>query len=75
MTCKPIIGINTDFRQAERNKPAFSYLAAGYFRSITAAGGIPVIIPPIDDRDSICTILEHLQGFLMIGGRGLGSSQ
>ena len=71
MTCKPIIGINTDYRQAERNKPAFSYLAAGYFQSISAAGGIPVIVPPMEDPESIQTILNHLQGFMMIGGADL----
>ena len=71
MTCKPLIGINTDYRAAVRSTPAFSYIAAGYFQSIFAAGGIPVIVPPMDDADSIHTLLNQLHGFMMIGGADL----
>ena len=71
MSRKPIIGLNTDYRPADRNKPAFSYLAAGYFQSIYAAGGIPIILPPMDDAESISAALDHVQGFMMIGGGDL----
>ena len=75
MTCKPIIGINTDYRQADRNKPAFSYLAAGYFQSIAAAGGIPVIIPPMDDPESISTGSRPSARIHDDRWRGLGSQK
>jgi len=71
MSNKPLIGINADFRAAVRSTPAYSYLAAGYFQSISAAGGIPMVIPPMDDPDSISQALDHLQGFVMIGGADL----
>jgi len=71
MSNKPLIGINADFRAAARSTPAYCYLAAGYFQSISAAGGIPLVIPPMDDPESISQALDQLQGFVMIGGADL----
>ena len=71
MTCKPLIGINADYRAAARNTPAYSYIAAGYFNSVISAGGIPVILPPLDCEESIQAALEPLNGFIMIGGADL----
>lgn len=67
----PLIGINADFRAAARSTPAFGYVAAGYFQSVIAAGGIPVVVPPQADADSVHTLLDALSGFIMIGGADL----
>lgn len=71
LVTKPIIGINCDFKAADRSKPGFAYLAAGYFQSILSAGGIPVVVPPMDDPESIARVLDHVEGFMMIGGGDL----
>lgn len=71
MTCKPLIGLNADFRSAARRVPAYGYIAAGYFEAVIAAGGVPVIMPPMDDAESIRTLLDRLNGFIMIGGADL----
>ena len=71
MPCKPLIGINADFRAAARSTPAFSYLAAGYFQSIISGGGIPVVIPPLDDPESVAAVLDQVNGFMLIGGADL----
>jgi putative glutamine amidotransferase len=71
MSCKPLIGLNADFRNAARQTPAFSFIAAGYYNAIIAAGGIPVIVPPLPDEDSIQAVLDKLNGFLLIGGADL----
>ncbi len=68
---KPIIGINADFRSQSGNQPAFSVVTAGYFDSITRAGGIPVIVPPLESDDDINAILDKLDGLVMIGGADL----
>ena len=68
---KPVIGINCDFKAAERNKPGFAFLAAGYFQSIVSAGGVPMVIPPLPDEASVTQVLDHLDGFMMIGGGDL----
>ena len=35
MRKKPLIGLNADYRSAKKDSPAFSYLAAGYYDSIS----------------------------------------
>ena len=35
---------------------------------IVRAGGIPVLIPPVDDKDVIINTLEQLDGLLLSGG-------
>lgn len=71
MTSRPIIGLNADFKSVAHNQPAFSYVAAGYYDSILAAGGIPVILPPIADEDAICQLVERLDGCVLISGADL----
>lgn len=71
MHCKPLIGLNADYRAAGTDSSAFAYLASGYFDCITEAGGIPVIVPPMDNEDDINSILDTLQGFVMVGGQDL----
>ena len=68
---KPIIAINADFRGVTHNQAAFSYLAAGYYDAISAAGGIPVILPPSLDDDALAQFLEHVDGCMLVGGGDL----
>lgn len=68
---KPVIGINTDFRRAQGNQPAFTYVASGYYDCVVAAGGVPVLLPPLEDEDDINSLLDRLDGVVMIGGADL----
>ena len=68
---KPIIGINADFRSQAGSQPSFSVITAGYFDCITRAGGIPVIVPPLESEDDMCQLLEKVDGIVMIGGADL----
>jgi putative glutamine amidotransferase len=71
MAHKPLIGLNCDYRGAHQGTPAYCYLAAGYFDSIVNAGGIPVLMPPTTDFDSIERTLDMLDGFVLVGGGDL----
>lgn len=71
MLSKPLIGINADYRSAKGNQPALSVLTAGYYDSVLRAGGIPVIVPPMDNEDDISAVLDRLDGFLLVGGADL----
>ena len=71
MSKKPLIGLNTDFVAETHDRPAYSLAAAGYFDQITAAGGIPLMVPPMEDPDDISAVLDQLDGFVMVGGRDL----
>ncbi|MFV1965016.1 MAG: gamma-glutamyl-gamma-aminobutyrate hydrolase family protein [Pirellulaceae bacterium] len=70
MSFRPFIGLNTDFRSGKKDSPALSYVCAGYFDCILAAGGVPVIVPPVDEAALGC-ILEQLHGFVLVGGHDL----
>ncbi len=59
---QPVIGITGNY--GEQN----CKLAEGYYKSIQQAGGVPVIIPPLADTDSIINTLEHIDGLLLSGG-------
>lgn len=71
MERKPLIGVNADLRPPRKDSPAFCYLCAGYPDSIVKAGGIPVILPPLDDENDLSTLLDMLDGVVLIGGADL----
>lgn len=68
---KPVIGVNADYRSARKDVPAFSYLAAGYFDSIQKAGGIPVVLPPLEEQEDLDRLLDLLDGVVLVGGSDL----
>ena len=59
---KPVIGITANYDEAT------SRIAEGYYESVVAAGGTPVIIPPVADKDVIINTLGHIDGLLLSGG-------
>lgn len=71
MSEKPLIGMNADYRIANRDGAAFTYVASGYFDSITKAGAIPVILPPLTEDDDIERVLDRLDGVVLVGGPDL----
>lgn len=71
MVSKPLIGINADFRSAKKDTPAFSVISAGYYDSLTKAGAVPVIIPPLADEDDLARVLDVLDGVVLVGGADL----
>ena len=71
MVRKPLIGLNADYRPSRKEGPALSYVAAGYYNCIQASGGIPVILPPMEDKADLSRVLDLLQGFVMVGGGDL----
>src|SRR2546423_14474542 len=71
MNSKPFIGINADFRSAQGDKPAFSYLASGYYDAISEIGGLPLLIPPLEEDDDLNVVLDRLDGVLLVGGADL----
>ena len=58
----PVIGISGNFRDGDCT------LAQGYWESVSAAGAIPVIIPPVDDPEGIVSLIDGLDGIVLSGG-------
>ena len=71
MHCKPKIGLNADFRPARKDAPVYTFVVAGYYDCILRAGGLPVLLPPLDDQEDIECLLDTLQGFVLVGGQDL----
>ena len=71
MRKKPLIGLNAEFRNSKKDSPAFSFVAAGYYDSILAVGGMPVILPPLLEADDMNRVLDTLDGFVLVGGNDL----
>ena len=61
----PVIGITGNFSEGNLT------LAPGYYTSILKAGGIPFIIPPVDETNSLINSLNALDGLLLTGGYGV----
>lgn len=59
---RPVIGITANYGEQT------SKLADGYYKQVLAAGGTPVIIPPLCDRDALLTTLGCIDGLLLSGG-------
>ena len=62
---KPIIGITGNYGELTCK------LAETYYKSVWKAGGVPIVIPPLSDTDSIINTLEHLDGLVLSGGADL----
>jgi len=71
MQCKPLIGVNVDHRGASGDRPAYSILCAGYCQGISAAGGIPVMLPPLEHERDLRCVVDRLDGFVLSGGPDL----
>lgn len=76
---RPLIGVTTsEVRPAERvtplpeGEPRGREMALGlpYLRGLEAAGGLPVVMPPLDE-DAIEPLLDRLDGICLSGGPDL----
>jgi putative glutamine amidotransferase len=65
---RSFIGINADFIAAGKNTTAHARVNAGYFDAVVAAGGYPLIFPPIAQDVDIDVFLDRLDGFVLTGG-------
>ena len=59
---RPVIGITANYVDGDAT------LRDRYYSLVVRAGGIPVIIPPVDDKDVIVNTLDHIDALLLTGG-------
>lgn len=59
---KPVIGLTGNFAEGETR------LVERYYKGIVEAGGVPVVIPPLADKDVIINTLDSLDGLMLTGG-------
>lgn len=68
---RPRVGINADFVAAGKTTVPHVRLHAGYFEAVLAAGGLPIILPPVGQEKEIDAMLELLDGVVLSGGLDL----
>lgn len=65
---RPVIGINADYFNAGKTYSAHARVNAGYFDAVYAAGGLPIMLPPIGKEPEIDALLDRCDGILLTGG-------
>ncbi len=58
----PIIGITGNYEDLTCK------LGKGYYQSVIAAGGVPLIIPPSADKEVLMNTLDHIDALILSGG-------
>lgn len=61
-THRPVVGITANYTEGD------AALRDRYYMQVVRAGGIPVIIPPVADKDVIINTLDHIDALLLTGG-------
>ena len=59
---QPLIGLTANFWDGDASLRDYYYL------QVVKAGGTPVLIPPVDNKEVILNTLEHIDGLLLSGG-------
>lgn len=59
---RPVIGITANYNDGN------SMLADGYYKKVVAVGGVPLLIPPLDDTDAIINTLDRIDALILSGG-------
>ena len=59
---QPVIGVTANFSDGN------CCLADGYCTSVLKAGGVPLVIPPYEEKDALLCTLDQLDGILLTGG-------
>lgn len=65
---RPLIGLNTSLMDMDAPLKAKAVCHLKYIDAVMIAGGVPILIPPFEDRSMIDEALAKLDGFCLIGG-------
>ena len=65
---RPVIGITSVYEWDEQKKTASTVVNFAYVRAVAENGGVPVVLPTIDDEEILRRYLEELDGLVLVGG-------
>jgi putative glutamine amidotransferase len=68
---KPLIGICSDLVISKKDKKPKAVIDCGYIDGIFAAGGVPLVIAPMEREEILEEYMERVDGLLMTGGGDL----
>lgn len=67
-TSRPVIGLNASVSHGGSVAKGAMTVGLAYVDAVVRAGGIPLVIPPLESEDLLEAALEPLDGFCFIGG-------
>jgi len=65
---RPLIGITSVYEPVREKTPAKTTMRFAYATAVADNGGVPVILPTIDDEQILRKYLKVLDGLVLIGG-------
>lgn len=68
---KPVIGISTNYLTVESGKflgMERVYVNKDYVDAVIKSGGIPLLLPPVDDSQTVVETVSLCNGFILSGG-------
>jgi len=65
---KPLIGLNCSLLVLEDGKTKISRIGSNYYNAVKSAGGIPILIPVLDNKEDMKRVLRTIDGMIFIGG-------
>jgi putative glutamine amidotransferase len=67
-TARPVIGITSVYEWDEQKKTASTVVNFAYVRAVAENGGVPVVLPTIDNEEILRRYLKELDGLVLVGG-------
>ncbi|MCX5647026.1 MAG: gamma-glutamyl-gamma-aminobutyrate hydrolase family protein [Phycisphaerae bacterium] len=64
----PLIGITSVYELAKGDKSAQTTVGFAYVRAVAENGGVPVVLPTVDDERILQRYLGTLDGLVLVGG-------
>jgi putative glutamine amidotransferase len=65
---RPVIGINMAVPDQEKTKNTTLSIQSAYVDAVLAAGGTPILLPPVMDLDMVPVYTDMVDGFVFVGG-------
>jgi putative glutamine amidotransferase len=72
---RPLIGIPCRAGMRAKTEKLIYFSNRSYVQAVEYAGGVPVLIPLLEDVESLDSLLIHLDGLLLSGGLDIHPSQ
>lgn len=68
---KPIIGIATFCKREDKLNKVYNKVSYNYITAVINAGGVPVLIPLLEDKAEVKTYIEMIDGLILTGGEDI----
>lgn len=65
---RPVIGINLCLRPGEKRIDDAFFLQGAYVQAVVKAGGMPFLMPVVEEPDLLAEMFESIDGLLLTGG-------